>query len=79
MREEQRIVRVAREPAEGPAGRLRTRPQQRIVGVHHQQAVRTDQIRHDELDLGERVEIVDAVFAEVIGADVGDRRRPAPG
>jgi hypothetical protein len=72
MRDEQRIVRVAREPAEGPPGRLRTRPQLRVIGVHHQQPIRADQIRHDELDLGECVEIVNAVFAEVIGAHVGD-------
>ena len=72
MRDEQRVVRVAREPAEGPPGRLRTRPQLRVIGVDHQQPVRADQIRHDELDLGERIEIVNAVFAEVIGAHVGD-------
>ena len=46
--------------------------QQRVGGVQHQQPAAVDQVRDAELGVGQAVEIVDAVLAKVIGADVGD-------
>ncbi len=59
--------------------------EQRIVGVQHQRAVRVERPRHRQLHGGEVIEVVDAVLAEVVVADVGDdgdvrtrHRKPAP-
>ena len=50
------------------------RHQHVVIGIQYQQAVRRQRFRHHQLDRGEVVEIVDAVLAEMIGADIGDHR-----
>ena len=72
MCNEQRIIGVLGEPAQRPAGRRGTRAQQRVVSIDHQQTVGVDQARDHELDVRQRVEIVDPVFTEVVRAHVGD-------
>ena len=49
--------------------------QQRIVGIQHQQAGRHDGGGDGEFHFGQCRKIVDAVFAEMIGAHVGHHRR----
>ena len=80
VRAQRRGSAAEREPAER---RLRGRSARRArlaarssasVGIEHQQALRRDDGRDRELDVGEAVEVIDAVFAEVIRADVGDER-----
>ena len=46
----------------------------RVVAVEHRPAVLAGDPRDDGLDLGELVEGVDALQAEVVGGDVGDHR-----
>jgi hypothetical protein len=60
------------EPAER-TGKICGLPQQdRIVGIQHQQSLRVDGAGDHQLHSRQIVEVVYAVFAEVIGGDVGD-------
>jgi hypothetical protein len=68
------MVVVEREPAASHGhGRLAPH-QQRIVGIEHQQPIRRQCTGDGEFDLGEVVEVVDPVLAEMVRADVGDDR-----
>ncbi len=75
-----RLIRVQSKPAQGRAAaepshqRIRLRAQLRIVGVQHQQAGRHHGGGDSELDVRQSGQVVDAVFAEMIGAHVGDDR-----
>jgi hypothetical protein len=78
MLHERRMIVAARKPAEC---RLPAQPQpeypalgteQGIIGVQHQQSFVIEQVSDTELDVREAVEVINAVFAEVIGTDVGD-------
>ncbi len=77
---QQRLIRACGEPtqrraaAEAPHEPLRLRAQLCIVGIQHQQAAAADHCRHRELHLGESGEVIDAVFAEMVRADIGDDR-----
>ena len=44
----------------------------RVVGVEHDRAAAQDLLGHQGLDVGQVVEVVDPVAAEMIGGDVGD-------
>ena len=79
-----RVIVIERKPAQRALDVRSTLAQQRVAGVEHQQPRVANGARDDELDVGERVEIVDAVLAEMIGTHVGDhghvdpvRREPA--
>ena len=59
--------------------------QHRVVGVQYQQAIRCQRLGDDEFHFGQIVQRVDAVFAEMVGADVRHHRdarvvgdQPAP-
>ena len=55
-----------------PRGALR---QARVVGVDDQPAAMAQGLSHDELGVGDAVEVDDAVFTQMIGRDVGDQAR----
>ncbi len=75
MRDQQGVIGVEREP--GKAARQRGgAPYQRVVvRIEDQSSAGSQRTSHDELGVGQSVEIADAVFAEMIGADIGDDGR----
>ena len=48
--------------------------QARIVGIEDQAAAAVQRLGDDELGVGDAVDVVDAVLAQMIGRDVGDDR-----
>ena len=77
---QRRMSVIPRKPREGwlPAEPLLERPalggDERIVRIEDEQSLRVDEMRDGELHVREAIEVVDAVFAEMIGAHVGDDR-----
>ena len=49
-------------------------PQQCVVGIEYQAAVRGKHRGDAELNVGQSGLIIDAVLAEMVGTDVGDHR-----
>ena len=77
---QQRLIGTRSEPAErraaaeAPRELLGLRAQLCIIGIQHQQAAAADDRRDRELHVGESGEVIDAVFAEMIRAHIGDDR-----
>ncbi len=74
VRDQPFVIRIQRKPGERLAGSRRSCRKQRVVGIDDQPPVCVERARDGELDVGERFEIVHAVFAEMIRADAGDDR-----
>ena len=58
--------------ASGRAGGGAALDQARVVGVEDQAAAAVQRLGDDELGVGDAVDVVDAVLAQMIGRDVGD-------